>query len=232
METRRGTRLQAGAGACLCRLIPTLRHVRRFLGLVIGAGFGALFVLINSGPPLGGAVTLALRVLAVVAFVALVAATVMMSRSGSGAGRQRASDTGTGPAPGLRMGRFGTGYWVVVAAEVTLLFGGLQLLRLLDAPSQTGVAWVAVVVGVHFIVFLWVWKQLSILVPGVLLTCYGLIGLMLASTSAVRWVPIVSGVLSGVTLLAGAWLVLGWEFRSVRESARSGRPRPPGDSDG
>jgi hypothetical protein len=35
------------------------------------------------------------------------------------------------------MGQFGTGYWIIVAAEVMLLFGGLQVLRLLDAPSQT-----------------------------------------------------------------------------------------------
>jgi hypothetical protein len=87
-------------------------------------------------------------VLAVLGFVALVAAAVLLSRSGSNSGLEGASDAGSGVANGLQMGQFGTGYWIIVAAEVMLLFGGLQVLRLLDAPSQTGVAWVAVVVGV------------------------------------------------------------------------------------
>jgi hypothetical protein len=190
--------------------------MRRFTGLIIGAGFGAIFVLINAGPPLEQAATVALRVLAVLAFVALVGGGLVLSRSGRDSGLVPASESNGGAAKRLEMDRFGKGYWVVVAAEVVLLFGGLQVLRLLEAPSETGVAWVAVVVGGHLIAFLWVWKRRSILIPGVLLTGYGVAGLIMATTSAVTWVPVVSGVLSGVTLLACSLLVLGQEFYFVR----------------
>jgi hypothetical protein len=61
--------------------------------------------------------------------------------------------------------------------------------------------------------------QVGQLIPGVLLTGYGVVGLIMATTSAVAWVPVVSGVLSGVTLLAGSLLVLG----SRRDLAQ---PRP------
>jgi hypothetical protein len=191
--------------------------MRRFIGLIIGAGFGTLFILINSGPPLEPTVTLVLRVLAVLGFVALVVGTVLIGRPSSSPDSRSGVDPE--PATGLQMDQFGTRYWIVVAAEVVLLFGGFQVLRRLEAPAQTGVAWVAVVVGVHFIAFLWVWKQRSILIPGVLLTGYGVVGLIMATTSAVAWVPVVSGVLSGVTLLAGSLLVLG----SRRDLAQ---PRP------
>jgi hypothetical protein len=176
----------------------------RFTGLFIAAGFGVLFVLLNTGEPLAAPVSVALRVIAVLAFLALVGTAVLVSRPGPG------SAPGTEPAGGVQMNQFGRGYWIVVAAEVVLLFGGFQVFRLLDAPAQARVAWVAVVVGLHFIAFLWVWKQPSILVPGVLLSGYGVAGLIMAWTSAAPWVPFVSGVLSGITLLACCLLVAGW----------------------
>ncbi len=184
----------------------------RFTGLFIGASFGTLFVLINAGSPLPTAVAIGLKILAVLALVSLVGAAGVISRSG--------------PGDGVRMDQFGRGYRIVVLAEVVLLFGGFQVLRLLDAPEQSRIAWVAVVVGVHFIAFLWVWRQRSILVPGVLLTVYGVAGLVMAPTSAAEWVPIVSGVLSGVTLLACCLAVMSWEYRNghhVVEQRSSGR---------
>ncbi|WP_406314501.1 hypothetical protein OHA77_39585 [Streptosporangium sp. NBC_01639] len=114
--------------------------------------------------------------------------------------RGRATQTQPAAGRGTRK-MFGRGYWLVVVAEVVLLFGGIAVLRAWDLPEQTNVAWIAVVVGVHFIVLAPIWKQISILVPGVILTLLGVAGLVMAETSAVAWVPIVSGVLSGVTLL-------------------------------
>jgi hypothetical protein len=187
--------------------------VRRFAGLFIGGGFGVLFVLLNTGAPLDPTIAAGLRVLAVAAFAGLV---VLAARAGSAATADAADAPNAPDAPEqVRMDRFGSGYWIVVAAEVVALFGGLQVLRLLDAPPEAGAAWVAVVVGLHFIAFRWVWQQRSILVPGILLTGYGGAGLIMAATPAVDWVPLVSGVLSGITLLAGCLLVAG------RESARA-----------
>jgi hypothetical protein len=187
----------------------------RYAGLFIGAGFGMLFVLVNTGPPLASAVAGVLRVLAVLAFAGLVATASWISRFASGSPREPGADPAAGSGE-LRMDRFGTGYWIVVAAEVVLLFGGFQVLRRLDAPSEANVAWIAVVVGVHFIAFLWVWQQRTILIPGFLLTGYGVAGLIMASTSAVDWVPFVAGVLSGVTLLICCLATIGWEYRIIR----------------
>jgi len=178
--------------------------MRRFTGLFIGASFGVVFVLLNSGAPLDLAVSVLLRVLALLTFVGLIAGAVVISQSDPE------------PTGGVQMDQFGRGYRIVVAAEIVLLFGGFQVLRLLDAPSQTRVAWVAFVVGVHFIAFLWVWEQRSILIPGVLLTGYGLAGLIMSSTSAAGWVPFVSGVLSGVTLLACSLVVIIGQYRGIR----------------
>ncbi len=187
----------------------------RFIGLFIGAGFGLIFVLLNSGSPLAPAVSLTLRVVAILALAGVVALTVLISRSDvstavAGPGRESRD--------GLPMNQFGTGYRIVVGAEIVLLFGGFQVLRLLDAPTETGVAWVALVVGVHFIAFLWVWKQHSILVPGVLLTGYGVAGLILANTSGSAWTSFVSGVLSGLTLLACTLAAAAWEYQTVRSN--------------
>ena len=98
--------------------------MRRFIGLIIGAGFGTLFVLINSGPPLDPTVTLALRVLAVLGFVALVVGTVLIGRPSSSPDSR--SDADPEPATGPQMDQFGTGYRIVVAAEVVLLFGDFR----------------------------------------------------------------------------------------------------------
>jgi hypothetical protein len=231
---------------------------RRFSGLLIGAGFGVIFVMVNAKAPLNPALGLTLRVLAVLALAALIAVAATLSR---GPARPpttrppttRPSSTQPSSAPisstripsaqipsaqipsaripsaqipsaqiplaqiptaqepaatgELRTDVFGPGYWAVVAAEVLGVFVGYQVLRLIDAPAEASVAWVATVVGLHFIAFLWVWHQPTVLVPGVLLTGYGVAGLVMSATSAAAWVPFVSGVLSGLTLLACCLLV-------------------------
>ncbi|MFF4776951.1 hypothetical protein ACFY05_29210 [Microtetraspora fusca] len=110
---------------------------------------------------------------------------------------------------------FSRGYLVVVAAEAILLFGGIRLLAMWELPKEVNVAWVALVVGVHFIVLAPIWKEWGIAVPGVLLTVLGAAGLVLASTTAVVWVPFVSGVLSGVVLLTGS-VAFGWRAVTAR----------------
>ncbi|PDP87172.1 hypothetical protein CQJ94_13540 [Glycomyces fuscus] len=166
----------------------------RFVGSLIGAGFGLAFVLANSGPPLDPTAALVLRVFAVAALagvVALAAATVR--RSGPAA---EASPEG----PGMRFDAF---YSVVVVLELVLLFGGIQVLRALDAPMQANVAWIALAVGLHFLPLAWHWRTRSLLAVAVYMSVLGAAGLAMALTGHPDWVPLVSGVVTGLGMLTG-----------------------------
>ncbi|WP_203885918.1 hypothetical protein [Planotetraspora kaengkrachanensis] len=162
-----------------------------------------IFVLINAADPLNAVAGGVLRVLAVLGLIGVVVMWFLGVRRVK-TGRVRPVE-GSGPAASM----FTRGYWLVVVAEAVLLYGGLQVFRVLEWPEQANVAWIALVVGVHFIVLAPVWKQWSIAVPGVVLTLLGVVGLVMTATSAVAWVPFVSGVLSGVFLLAGC-LTFSW----------------------
>ncbi len=161
---------------------------QQFLGALIGAAFGTVFVLVNAGAPLPAAAGWVLRTLAVLALAAVV---VLGVRAG-----------GRPTLEGRPM--FGPAYRVIVIGEVVLLVAGFFVLDLLEAPVQANVAWIATVVGLHFAALASAWKARSILVVGVVLTALGVVGLALLGTSARPWVPFVSGVLAGVTLLGGS----------------------------
>ncbi|MFI6392243.1 hypothetical protein ACIBHY_34680 [Nonomuraea sp. NPDC050547] len=173
-------------------------------GLLVGAVFGAVFVVVNAQEPLDGAVAAVLRVLAGLAAASVVAMWFVAVR------RERPVRE-RGPRPGM----FGKGYLVVVAAEAVLLFCGLRVLAAWGVPAQANVAWVAFVVGVHFVALAPIWKDWAIAVPGAVLTVLGVAGLVMAATAGLAWVPFVSGVLSGAVLLAGS-VTFGWKaIRSV-----------------
>ncbi|MFI6909846.1 hypothetical protein ACIBKY_51885 [Nonomuraea sp. NPDC050394] len=178
-------------------------------GLLVGAVFGAVFVVVNAQEPLGGAVAAVLRVLAGLAAASVVAMWFVAVR------RERPVRE-RGPRPNM----FGKGYLVVVAAEAVLLFGGLRVLAAWGVPAQANVAWVAFVVGVHFVALAPIWKDWAIAVPGAVLTVLGVAGLVMAATAGLAWVPFVSGVLSGAVLLAGS-VTFGW--KAIR-SAPAGVP--------
>ncbi|WP_150241701.1 hypothetical protein [Nocardiopsis quinghaiensis] len=188
----------------------------RFVGFLIGAGFGLAFVLANSGPPLDPTVALVLRILAVAALLAVIALVVALARrSGAGPG------TGSAAEPvrdGPRM-RFGPFYGVVVALEFVLLFGGVQVLRALDAPMQANVAWIALVVGLHFFPLARYWRARSILGVAVYMTVLGAVGLAMAFTGYPEWVPLVSGVVPGLGMLAGVLVSLALTNRAAGASA-------------
>ncbi|MEU4247290.1 hypothetical protein AB0F15_07770 [Amycolatopsis sp. NPDC026612] len=161
---------------------------QQFLGALIGAAFGTVFVLVNSGAPVPAAAGWVLRALAVLALAAVV---VLGVRAG-----------GRLTLEGRPM--FGPAYRVIVIGEVVLLVAGFFVLDLLEAPVQANVAWIATVVGLHFAALASAWKARSILVVGVVLTVLGVAGLALLGTPGRPWVPFVSGVLPGVTLLGGS----------------------------
>jgi hypothetical protein len=162
------------------------------LGITVGTAFGLVFVLVNAGP-LPAAVATVLRVAAVVAFVGVQLAL------------RRPADAAPAAEPARPM--YGRGYRLVVVVEVVALFGGLQVVaRVLDAP-EAGVAWVATVVGLHFVALAVVWQQSSLHLLGGALTVCGVAGLALSVTgSSQAAVSTVGGVLPGVVLLVGgAW---------------------------
>jgi hypothetical protein len=98
-----------------------------------------------------------------------------------------------------------------------LLVAGLEVLRLASAPTQANVAWIALVVGLHFVGFAFVWKDSSIAVSGTVLFLLGVAGLALTATAAREWVPLVSGVCSGFSLLAGSsWA--GFQYAHAEQS--------------
>ncbi|MEU7988261.1 hypothetical protein AB0B56_25630 [Streptosporangium canum] len=171
-------------------------------GLLVGAIFGAVFVVVNAQSPLNTVTVNLLRVLACLGAASVIAMWFATAR------KER-------PTAGPRPSMFGRGYLIIVAAEAVLLFGGIRVLAAWERPEQTNVAWVAFVVGVHFIALAPVWKDWSIAVPGVVLTLLGVAGLVLASTAAVAWVPFVSGVLSGIVLLTGT-AAFGWRSVAAR----------------
>ncbi|MGN9841260.1 hypothetical protein ACTMTI_24340 [Nonomuraea sp. H19] len=171
-------------------------------GLLVGAIFGAVFVVVNAHSPLNALTVNTLRVAACLAAASVIAMWFRAAR------KER-------PAAGPRQNMYGRGYLIIVAAEIVLLFGGLRLLAAWGRPEQTNVAWVAFVVGVHFVALAPVWKDWAIAVPGVVLTLLGVAGLVLAATDAIAWVPLISGVLSGVVLLTGA-VAFGWRAMAAR----------------
>ncbi|MGI5485607.1 hypothetical protein [Microtetraspora malaysiensis] len=176
-------------------------------GLLVGAVFGAVFVVVNAQSPLNPVAAILLKVAACLAAVGVLAMWFVSARS------ERSAEEAQ-PAEGARRNMFGRGYLVVVA-EAILLFGGIRVLAIWGRPEEANVAWVALVVGVHFIALAPIWKEWGIAVPGVVLTVLGAAGLVLASTTAIAWVPFVSGVLSGIVLLTGS-VVLGWRAVTAR----------------
>lgn len=161
------------------------------LGSLIGGVFGLVFVLVNTASvPTGFAVLL--RVLGVVAFVAVLVA----------AGR-----TGRSMVAPHASGGFGREYWLVVAAEVLAIALGLALLNgPLDTP-QAAVAWISFVVGAHFLALAVVWKQSLFHWLGAALLLCGALGLVLAATgSDTSAIDLMGGVLPGAILLGfGLW---------------------------
>lgn len=159
------------------------------LGITIGTAFGLVFVLVNAGA-LPSPWPLVLRIAGVLAFV----------------GVQLALQAATGrPEPEREGGvAFTRGYWLVVAVEVVaLVVGPTVLTRVFDA-SEGGVAWVSLVVGLHFFVLAVLWRDSSLHVLAAALTVCGVAGLVLALTDrGEAAVVAVGGVAPGFVLLAG-----------------------------
>lgn len=160
-----------------------------FIGGLIGASFGLVFVLVNSGGL--GIWTWFVRGAAVLATLVI---TVDLVRR-SGPPSRRGVDAGSSTP-------FGRGYWFIVLAETLALFAGVQVIvRAFDAPRYA-ITWVVFVVGVHFFGLGYLWTLTRFYVLGTALVALAATAMIAgwagASDSALR---VTAGVGAGVTLL-------------------------------
>ncbi|GAA4804566.1 hypothetical protein [Tomitella cavernea] len=173
----------------------------RLIGSLVAAGFGLIYVLVNSWP-LPSAAAWAVRIAA----IALATATTASVAVGTVRASDGPGDARTAP-PGLARG-----YWMIVAAEVVALFGGLAVINgLLDAP-RAGVAWVSVVVGLHFFPMARLFRLAFFRLIGGAVGACGVAGLVFAGLdSSGEVTAIVAGVLPGLILLCfAAWGSTRW----------------------
>ncbi|BCJ39027.1 hypothetical protein Athai_65300 [Actinocatenispora thailandica] len=179
----------------------TVRNPGQVVGSLVAIVFGVVFVVVNSGglaAPWPVLVRIAGLAVAAVLLVALLA----------GRRRPAPADTdraGGGDGPG---GSTFFGYrrfWLIVAAEAVALFAGLYVINGVLGHPEVAVAWIAVVVGVHFFGLGWAFRLGRFHLLGAAMTALGVAGFVLdAAGAGAPVVSLVSGVLSGVALFAAA----------------------------
>ncbi|MGO3066227.1 MAG: hypothetical protein ACTIIT_09400 [Brevibacterium linens] len=187
---------------------PTVPSRRRTaagaeIGALIGAGFGLLFLIINTVQfsILGRTLVIAVGVIVFVGIAVLAVRGLLRKRGGGG----RLGESGE---RGPREPPFGRAYWIIVLIELVLLFAGTRLLASLG-HSELGVAWVAVVVGTHFYALGRVFGLDRFHVLATVVTLCGIGGFIAFFAAAPAFIPVISGVISGFVLLAFAiWALI------------------------
>ena len=168
------------------------------IGSFVAAVFGLIYAWVNSAPLLAPGMWL-VRIPAAIAFVAIVVAVTPRpaGRVPHGAGRP-----GRGGAV-----VYPRSFWIITAAEVVALFGGLSVLNNVLHRPEASVAWVSVVVGMHFLPLGRLFRQRFFWLLGWAVAACGVVGLVLAVAGAPTWgIAAVSGVVPGALLLAaGGW---------------------------
>ena len=173
------------------------------IGALIGAGFGLLFLIINTVQfsILGRTLVIAVGVIVFVGIAVLAVRGLLRKRCGGG----RLGESGE---RGPREPPFGRAYWIIVLIELVLLFAGTRLLASLG-HSELGVAWVAVVVGTHFYALGRVFGLDRFHVLATVVTLCGIGGFIAFFAAAPAFIPVISGVISGFVLLAFAiWALI------------------------
>jgi len=166
-------------------------------GAAVGITFGTVFVLVNSG---GVPVPwpLVIRVVGLLVAALLVVGLVLAVRRGSS----------VGPAP--MSGFVDQRYWLIVALEAVALFGGLAVLNGALHGKAVSVAWVALIVGVHFFGLARIWRMPLYHWLGTAMTVLGLAGFLIyALGGSAEIVGLVAGVGSGAALYLAIGVVVG-----------------------
>ncbi|WP_245716498.1 hypothetical protein [Micromonospora humi] len=167
------------------------------IGSLVAISFGTVFIMVNSGG-LPSPWPLVLRIAGLVVAALLLVGLFRVARQATPAAQGS-------EAAGFMDRR----YWIVVALEAVALFGGLAVINnVLDRPA-VAVAWVAVVVGVHFFGLAAVWKMPRYHWLGAVMTALGLAGfLTYALGGDAGAVGLISGVGCGAALFATVALAL------------------------
>jgi hypothetical protein len=159
-------------------------------GSVIAITFGTVFVFVNSGS-LATPWPLVVRTIGLIVAVTLLVGVVSVARMAP-----------SGPSVSAT-GFVDRRYWLVVALEAGALFVGLAVINNLLHRSAVSVAWVALVVGVHFFGLARIWRMPPFHWLGGAMTALGLAGFMVymfGASAAV--VGLVAGIGSGTALYA------------------------------
>jgi hypothetical protein len=168
---------------------PSLLPGRR-LGSIIGAVFGIVYIEVNASS-LPVTLMLILRILGAAVFL-LVLISMWLE----------------GPQPSMAHEEPPVGldarFWLIVALEAAGIVAGSAVLRAVGLGSAT-VAWVSVVVGIHFLALAAVWR-VSVFRPlGTAIALCGASAIAAATVGAgAAWVGILGGVLPGGLLLYAA----------------------------
>ena len=170
--------------------------MQRLSGLFVGAVLGTVVVFLSADDVPSSPLAIVLRVLAAVILAGVAVIWLL--------GLKVAQSGGALPAALPTAAGFFGRRALVVTAEAALLLGGLALLRGWGLPEQVNVAWMAFVAGVHFMALAPVWHDRYPLIPGVVLVMLSVAGFAMAATTAPERVPVVIGVLFGITVLAGS----------------------------
>ncbi|MFC4019321.1 hypothetical protein ACFOW4_15420 [Micromonospora sp. GCM10011542] len=166
------------------------------IGSMIALSFGTVFILVNSGG-LPDPWPLVVRVVGLLVAGLLVVALVRAART--------APPEARAPVSGFTH----RGYWSIVALEAVALFGGLAVINGVLHRSAVSVAWVAVVVGVHFFGLAWIWRMPLFHGLGAAMTVLGLAGFVIyALGGSAAAVGVVAGVGSGIALYAAIAVAL------------------------
>lgn len=158
---------------------------------MIAAIFGLVYIEVNAGA-LPATMAVVVRALGACGFVL-----VLLKLS-----RER-SDPMQAPEAG-EDGFFSSGFWRIVALEAVGIVAGSAVMRLVGLGSAT-VAWVSVVVGVHFVALAAVWRMSFFRHLGTAIGLCGAAAIILAAAGAGHgWMAGIGAVIPGVLLLWAA----------------------------
>ena len=102
------------------------------------------------------------------------------------------------------------GYWLIVALEAGALFGGLAVINGVLHGQAVSVAWVALVVGVHFFGLARIWRMPLYYWLGAAMAILSLAGFLIyALGGSAAMVGLVAGVGSGAALYAAVGAAVG-----------------------
>ncbi|MGU3431879.1 hypothetical protein ACNHUS_02575 [Actinomycetes bacterium M1A6_2h] len=158
------------------------------LGSLIGAVFGLIFVLVNTDS-LPSPIARVLRILAVAAVVAVLVAIRRVPAAPPTSGRAFSDRN----------------YLVTVALEAVALFGGVAIINGPLATPDAAVAWISLVVGLHFLGLAAAWKLRFYHVLAAAMAPCGIIGLVIAfGGGPTAAVDVIGAVIPGALLLGFA----------------------------